>query len=73
MNAMIKLPFPAFAITVDRATALSLATYSHCDSAQYAAGLLMRLCATAAALHVRPEEVISLAVEQAMRSIGASK
>lgn len=52
-------PFP---VTVDQATGGVLALYSHQDPAQYAAGLLMRLCATAVALNQRPEDVIANAV-----------
>ena len=55
-------PLRPFPITIDQATGGVLALYSHQDPAQYAAGLLMRLCATAVALNQRPEDVLSNAV-----------
>ena len=55
-------PLRAFPVTVDQATGGVLALYSRQDPAQYAAGLLIRLCATAVALNQRPEDVLSNAV-----------
>ena len=55
-------PLRPFAITIDQATGGVLALYSRQDPAQYAAGLLMRLCATAVALNQRPEDVLTNAV-----------
>lgn len=55
-------PLRPIAVTVDQATGGALALYSRQDPAQYAAGLLIRLCATAVALNERPEDVLSNAV-----------
>lgn len=44
-------------LTIDQATGASLALYSRHDPAQFAAGLLMRTCRTAAALGINPAEV----------------
>jgi hypothetical protein len=54
-------PF-TFTITVDEATALSIAVHSNRYPAQYAAGLLIKVCKTAAALGTTPHEVPMAAV-----------
>ena len=59
-------PVGPFPVTVDQATGGVLALYSRQDPAQYAAGLLIRLCATAVALNQRPEDVLSNAVAYAV-------
>jgi hypothetical protein len=57
-----RTPLPAFKITIDQATGCVLALNARQDPAQYAAGLLMRLCATAVATNQRPEDVLASAV-----------
>jgi len=46
-----------FSVTIDQATALSLAFHAKHDPSQFAAGLLIRTCKTAAALGCNPADV----------------
>lgn len=55
----------AFSVTVDRATAAMLALHARENPAQYAAGLLVRVCKTAVALKCPPHEVSTQAVVHA--------
>ncbi|TAG01269.1 MAG: hypothetical protein EAZ43_11745 [Betaproteobacteria bacterium] len=57
----------SFTVTVDEATALSLAVHSKVDPAQYAAGLLMQTCRTAAALKLSPGDLMPMAILQAIK------
>lgn len=49
-------------ITIDEATLISLAYHAKQFPAQYAAGLLMRTCSTAAAIGCKPHDVPVAAV-----------
>ena len=61
LTARQKAPI-AITLVIDQATALSLAVNASLNPSQYAAGLLIRLCKTAAAIGCKPHDLPAAAI-----------